>query len=547
MTTSDTAIATDLSESLLTALGDDAAMVTIPDGDRLCRAGEQSTTWWYVDDGLADVTVDGIFVGNIGTGEVIGEMAALDGTPRIATVTARGDMRARVGTAAQLRVAVARSPWLALAVGDVVARRLRATTERLESARPASTRLARSSASTSVAVTFDPLTPGYFDDPSVQLGALREQKAVHFVTATDGYLVTRYEHVHALARDRRLGNSIEHARSNPQIDAERAMLASSPTVSILRRDGDEHTRVRRLLQKSFTPKTIATWRERTEQATEALLDQLHDAGGGDLIGDYALRLPVQIISDMLGLPTDDVDRLRDWSHSFTQTLDPICTQSQRDAAVVARRDMGAYIEDMYAEKRRRPDDGLLSTMIAAEDHGDRLTHAEVIVHTMSLFAAGHETTTNLIGNGAIELFRHPDQRVLLMAEPDLDANTVEEVLRYNSPVQMIRRIPVEDIELDGTSIPAGSVVTLCSASANRDPRKWGDDADEFRIDRAGANDQLAFGGGPHFCLGAALARLEGQIALPRLFRRFPRLRPTTEPRFENRIVLRGVAALPVEI
>ena len=547
-------------DPFIALVGPGSDEVTVHEDEILCHAGDRADSWWYVVDGYADVTRGGRYVGTVGPGETIGELSMLDGRPRSATVTAKSDMRLRVGSAEQFTAAAESDPAIGLEVARLVARRLRDLTGRIggqpdtesdaTDAPTASTQAVggedTSAASTGTAV-WDPFAPGYFEDPTVQFNAIREQEAVHRVETTGAYMFTRYEHVQPLGRDRRLGNSIDHALPNPVIDAEREMFASAPTESILRRDGDEHSRVRRLLQKAFTPKVIAGWRERTSQVTEQLLDALERDGGGDLIDDYALLLPVQIITDMLGLPGDDVGDLRDWSHVVTKTLDPLCTPEERAASIVARDEMLSYFETMYQHKRQHPDDGLLSAMIEAEQDGERMTHAEVLVHTLLLFAAGHETTTNLIGNGAIELFRHPDQRAKLVADPGLDANAIEEVLRYNSPVQMTRRISIADIDVAGVEIPAGNVFTLVSAAANRDPRKWGPTADEFRVDRAGANDQVSFGGGPHFCLGAALARLEGQVALPRLFRRFPDLRPTTEPAFETRIVLRGVAHLPVEL
>lgn len=396
--------------------------------------------------------------------------------------------------------------------------------------------------------TFDPCVPGYFDDPTVQLGAIREREAVHFVSTSDTYLLTRYEHVHGLARDRRLGVEIAHARPHPVLDAEREMLEQiRDGVSMLRRDGQDHHRVRRVMQRAFTPRSIAELQHRTVMIADRLLDEIAAAGGGDLISEYALQLPVAVISQMLGMPTDDVPQLRAWSHVVAKTVDPMCTPADRAEAVVAARALDEYVEQIYEAKRVRPDDGLLSHMIEAESDGDRMTRDEVVVNTLLLYVAGHETTTNLIGNGAVQLFRHPGQRARLVDDPSLDGNVVEEVLRYDSPVQMSRRISQADLEVAGTDIPAGSIVTLCSASANRDPRKWGVAADEFRIDRPDAADQVSFGGGPHHCLGAALARMEGRVALPRLFRRFPTLTPTAEPQFERRIVLRGVGRLPVEL
>ena len=534
------------------ALLDQSALeILVVEDEQICAAGDEPDEWWYVVEGYADVTRNGHYLGTIGPGETIGEISLLDGRPRTATVTAKSEMRLRVGVADDFMIAVRAFPDLSLAITRQIAARFRDLTERAVGRSPAAAEAApaapTSSAPTDERVQFDPGTPGYFADPTVLLGAIREQEAVHFVQQTGGYLLTRYEHVHGLARDRRLGVEIAHAASTPTVDAEKAMIASlqNQTLSILRRDGDDHTRVRRLVQKAFTPKAIATWRERAVQVTDDLLDQLADAGGGDLIADYALKLPVQIISDMLGMPTDAVDDLRTWSHIVTKTLDPLCTPDERAAAVDAIARLDDYVEQIYEAKRNRPDAGILSALIEAEEDGDRLTRDEVLVNTVLLYIAGHETTTNLIGNGAVELFRHPDQLDLVRTNPDLDANLIEEVLRYNSPVQITRRIAYQGIEVDGVEIPQGSVVLLASSAANRDPRKWGPTADRFQVDRAGANDQVSFGGGPHFCLGAALARLEGQIALPRLMRRFPHLTLTAEPVFEPRMVLRGVGRLPV--
>jgi cytochrome P450 len=394
--------------------------------------------------------------------------------------------------------------------------------------------------------TFDPGAPGYFDDPTVQLGALREQAAVHHMASTDTYLLTRHEHVHALARDRRLGVETARASTDPTIDPERRNAGRADAErSIMHRDGPDHTRVRRVMQRAFTPKSIAQLQHRTVLIADRLLDDLARNGGGDLIGGYARRLPVAVIADLLGFPTADLDRLCAWSHAVTRTLDPMSTPAERARADVAAQQLDEYVEAAYEAQRVRPNAGLLSHMIAAEDDADRMTRDEIVANTVLLVVAGHETTTNLIGNGAVALLRHPGQRSRLVDDPSLDGNAVEEVLRFDSPVQMTRRISNHDIEVAGVAIPTGSVVTLCSSSANRDPRKWGPTANEFRIDRSDAADQVSFGGGPHFCLGAALARMQGRVALPRMFRRFPTMQPIEEPRFEQRIVLRGVGRLLV--
>jgi cytochrome P450 len=398
-------------------------------------------------------------------------------------------------------------------------------------------------------VIFNPFEPGFFDDPSVQLNALREQEPVHFMEFTGGYLLTRYDDVFRVLRDRSIGSEATHAIRTPAIEAELDQIARDPSGrSMLRVDGDDHTRLRRLVAQAFTPRAIERWRIRATELTEELLDCFEDRGGGDALYDFALPLPATVISDMLGMPAGDLPKLRGWSHALAKTLDAVNSDDERQRAIESAEAMDEYLRDVYDRKAADPADDIFSALIAAEHDGDRLTKDEVMANIRLLYVAGHETTTNLIGNGLVELFRHPDQLALLRSTEAHDANVVEEALRFNPSVQMTRRIPLQDVEIAGTTIPAGSVMLLSATAANRDPRKWGDTADEFDITRPDAKDQVAFGGGPHFCLGAALARLEGQIAIPRIVRRFPDLAPVSDtPEFEPRVVLRGVARLDVTV
>lgn len=395
-------------------------------------------------------------------------------------------------------------------------------------------------------VKFDPFEPDYFADPSVQLNALREQEAVHFIEFTGGYMVTRYDDVSRLLRDRSIGSTADNAASTPTIDAERAARAQYPPgLNMSRVDGHDHTRLRRLVAQAFTPRAIEQWRIQVAVLTDELLDVFEDRGGGDALHDFALPLPATVISSMLGMPTADRAKLRGWSHAMAKTIDAVNTDDERQRSLDSTIAMDRYLRDIYERKVSEPDDGIFSALIAAEHDGDRLTKNEVIANIKLLYVGGHETTTNLISNGLVELFRHPEQLDMVRRTDEHDANLVEEVLRFNSPVQMARRITDHDIEVAGTTIPGGSVIQLCAVSANRDPRKFGPTADEFDMTRTDAKDQLSFGGGPHFCLGAALARLEGQIAIPRIIRRFPNLALTTEATFEPRVVLRGVTRLDV--
>jgi cytochrome P450 len=249
---------------------------------------------------------------------------------------------------------------------------------------------------------------------------------------------------------------------------------------------------------------------------------------------------------MLGMPPADIGQLRDWSRILTRGIDPSITPEEDEAATAAGRAMFDYVAQVVVDKRKDPGDDILTALIQAEEAGDRLDTEDIQAQVILLYIAGHETTANLIGNGFTHLFRFPEQMDVLRADPGLDANAVEEVLRYDSPAQFTRRVNPEPLEVGGITIPEASLITLALGSANRDPRKWGPTADILDVARPGANEHVSFGGGSHFCLGNALARLEAQVALPKLVRRFPRMEPaSTEPAWMHRITLRGVETLPV--
>jgi cytochrome P450 len=318
--------------------------------------------------------------------------------------------------------------------------------------------------------------------------------------------------------------------------------------TMTRRDGDDHLRLRRLVSKVFTPRALSRWKDRADRIVERLLGEATDRGTIDVMSDFALPLPIQVISEMLGMPRADTGQLRDWSRALTRGLDPSLTTEEDEAATAAGQAMFAYVGQVVADKRKDPGDDVLTALIEAEEAGDRLTTEEIQAQVMTLYVAGHETTANLIGNGLTNLFRFPEQIDLLRADPGLDANAVEEVLRYDGPVHFTRRVNREPLDVGDITIPAGSLLTLALASANRDPLKWGPTADVLDVARPGANEHVAFGGGAHYCLGNALARLETQAALPTLVRWFPRMQPATaEPAWIHRITLRGVETLPVTL
>ena len=321
--------------------------------------------------------------------------------------------------------------------------------------------------------------------------------------------------------------------------------------SMLSLDPPDHHRLRRLVAKVFTPRVIEDLRPRVHALFDDLLASAIARGGTeiDVISDIAFPLPFSVISDMLGMPEgQDRLQLRTWSGTLVKTLDPIVSDEEFAAALCADEAMSAYLLEVLEWKRANPADDLLTALLAAEDAGDRLTEQELIDQVFLLFIAGHETTVNLIGNGMLALLRNRAQMERLVADPSLDVNAIEELLRYDPPVQDSRRITITDFEVQGHTIPAHSFVLTALASANRDPAHFGPTAETLDLTRANAGQHVSFGGGVHHCLGAALARLEGQVAIGSLVRRHPRMELTgAELEYNGRFVLRGLAALPVAV
>ncbi len=266
----------------------------------------------------------------------------------------------------------------------------------------------------------------------------------------------------------------------------------------------------------------------------------------DVIADLAFPLPFAVISEMLGIPTDDSDRMRDVSHTLVRTLEPLTSPDDIPALIAASDAMYGFVEEMIRWKRDHPADDLLTALIEVRDGGDALSHEELHDQVALLYIAGHETTVNLIGNGTLSLLRHPDQLARVRDDPALVPNAVEELLRFDGPVQFSRRITLDDLEIDDVTIPAGSFVFTVLGAANRDPAHFGPDADTLDLTRRDAPQHLSFGGGIHHCLGAVLARAEARAAIGGLVRRFPGLRLATDaPAWNGRLVLRGLDALPV--
>lgn len=400
-------------------------------------------------------------------------------------------------------------------------------------------------------VALNPFEPGYFDDPYTQYRLLRELDPVHH-SPLGPVALFRYEDVYTVLRNPRLSVEERNAGPLPLADEIGALMEGHENfgdLAMLNLDPPDHDRLRRLVSKVFTPRTVERLRPRVAELVADALDAVEARGTDmDVIADLAFPLPFQVISEMLGMPEADRDQLRAWSHTMTKMLDPIIELEEVRAAATASDAMLAHVRDAIASKRARPADDLLSALVAAEDQGDVLSEQELVAQVVLLYVAGHETTVNLIGNGVDALLHHRDQLERLRDDPALAPNAVEELLRYDSPVQFSRRITLADMEIAGVTVPASTMVLTCLGAANRDPAKWGPTADDLDVGRDGAAQHVSFGSGVHHCLGAALARLEAQEAIPGLLRRFPDLALVDGAAVRNnRIVLRGFDRLPLTL
>lgn len=325
--------------------------------------------------------------------------------------------------------------------------------------------------------------------------------------------------------------------------------------SMLAVDAPDHLRYRKLVSRAFTAKRVAALRERTAEVAQELLDEMdraaHDGGDGeltvDLVERYASLLPVTVISEMLGVPTSMRDQFLAWGDGAATSLDMGLT---RRAHAAMERNLAAlndWMREHLRHLRREPGDDLLSNIVGqVDDDGAGLSEQELVSTALLVLAAGFETTVNLIGNGTSQLFAHPEQRERLAAEPELWPTAVDEILRFDPPVERTARRAKVDTEVAGVGVPAGALVVTVLAAANRDPRVFTDPG-TFDVGRANAKEHLAFSSGPHFCLGAALARMEGEVALRALFERHPRLAPAGPARRRPTRILRGYAELPVRL
>ena len=402
---------------------------------------------------------------------------------------------------------------------------------------------------------FNPFVPGFAEFPYGEYQTQRETEPIQ-QTPFGPWIVFNHAESVQLLRDVTLSvdvrKAIEILGEDPRDRAKmRSELfpdkAPREDTSILNIDPPDHTRLRKLVSSVFTPRRVADLAPMIERIVDEHLDVVAGGEQMDLIADLAFPLPFAVISEMLGMPDGDSAQLREWSHALVKILDFTIGPDELVAAVTAGEHLREHIAGVIEWKRSNLGDDLLSALILAEDNGDVLSDTELLDQVNVLFIAGHETTVNLIGNGTWALLQNRDQFELLRDDPSVEATAIDELLRYDSPVQISRRITLEPIELAGHQIPAGVFVLTSLGSANHDPAAFGPTVDQLDLRRADAARHLAFGSGTHHCLGASLARLEGNIAITRLIRRFPDLQAAGVPAWNGRLVLRGMDSLQLSL
>lgn len=384
-------------------------------------------------------------------------------------------------------------------------------------------------------------SPDYIADPYGFYAQIRGDSPVFATTLPDGlpvYLVTRYADVLAGLKDSRLVKNIGNARP------EMKHVKGIQNQTLLKADPPEHARLRALSQEAFKPKFVNQMRTHIQEIADRLIDAIQGQGKADFIESFAFPLPIIVICEILGIPPDDNHLFREWSTAFITTG---LLNAEDPTAIPEMGYLAQYLNALVDQREKDPKDDFVTDMLRVEHEGNKLNRFEVISTLIMMLVAGHETTVNLIGNGMLELLKHPDQLEKLKADPTLIKSAVEELLRFVNPIQFVNRYAAEDIVVDGVTIPHGSHVLLMVAAANYD-KAYLPTPEALNLSE-GDSRHLAFGQGIHYCLGAPLARLEGEIAFTTLLRRLPNIRlaiPPDQVQWRTTLTLRGLAALPIE-
>jgi cytochrome P450 len=392
--------------------------------------------------------------------------------------------------------------------------------------------------------SWNPLDPQFKVDPYPSYRSLIEEDPFHH-SPFGPLVLSRYEDCLTMLRHPAASSDL---RKIPGWEAPPGIDPGDITPSFLSLDPPDHTRLRGLVAKAFTPRRAEALRPRMQQIAEQIVEEAAERSSMEVVADLAFPLPVMVICELLGVPPEDVDEFKEWSAAVARTLDPpfLIPEEVLSSAQAAAARAEAYFKQLIAERRQRPSDDLISALIVAEESGDQLSEAEMLSTLGLLLIAGHETSVNLIANGVLAFARHPDQFVRLRDEPGLLRSAVEEILRFDPPVHADGRLALEDIELPSGTVKQWEQPVILLPAANRDPAYFAD-ADCFDIGR-GDNRHLSFGFGIHHCLGAPLARAEAQVALGYLALRFSRIELVDDPpSYKDNLVLRGVSSLEVRL
>ncbi|WP_020119233.1 cytochrome P450 [Streptomyces canus] len=397
---------------------------------------------------------------------------------------------------------------------------------------------------------FDPWDPAFLADPYPAYAGLRAHGRVQYYEPTNQWLVPHHADVSALLRDRRLGRTYQHRFTHEDFGRTAPPAKHEPFHTLndhgmLDLEPPDHTRIRRLVSKAFTPRTVEQLKPYVTRLAGELVDRLVARGGGDLLTDVAEPLPVAVIAEMLGIPETDRAPLRPWSADICGMYELNPPEDVAARAVRASVEFSDYLRDLIAERRKEPGDDLISGLIAAHDEGDRLTEQEMISTCVLLLNAGHEATVNATVNGWNALFRNPGQLAALRADHSLVPGAVEELMRYDTPLQLFERWVLDDIEIDGTTVPRGAEIALLFGSANHDPEVF---RDPERLDLTRTdNPHISFSAGIHYCIGAPLARIELAASMTAVLERAPTLALAAEPERKPNFVIRGLEGLAVEV
>ncbi|MEW2303585.1 cytochrome P450 [Streptomyces sp. NPDC006655] len=397
---------------------------------------------------------------------------------------------------------------------------------------------------------FDPWDPDFLADPYPSYAELRARGRVRYFEPTNQWLVPHHADVSALLRDRRLGRTYQHRFTHEEFGRTAPPPEHEPFHTLndhgmLDLEPPDHTRIRRLVSKAFTPRTVERLKPYVTRLAAELVDSLVHKGGGDLLTDVAEPLPVAVIAEMLGIPEEDRAPLRPWSADICGMYELNPPQETAARAVRASVEFSAYLRELIAERRRRPGDDLISGLIEAHDEDDRLTEQEMISTAVLLLNAGHEATVNATVNGWYALFRNPAQLAALRADHSLVPTAIEELMRYDTPLQLFERWVLDEIEVDGTTIPRGAEIALLFGSANHDPAVF---ESPGRLDLTRRdNPHISFSAGIHYCIGAPLARIELAASMTALLERAPTLSLAAEPERKPNFVIRGLEGLAVTV